>query len=382
MLNKGRIFTVMKKIFKPIIAAILTATLFASAVPATTISAAAASTSSSETSEKTITLYVTRNCYSYKTADSNSAKVKKYRKGAAVKVTGTSSNYYRLADGSFIEQSNLNKKRINWTETKYKSPLIRYAVKNNVKVRSGALGTSDVIDTLEMGTMLEISARTNSGYYKLKDGGYILKSSVTKKAVKYVCDPSDHDFYEATCTRPATCMACGITKGTVIDHSNYMDSVYAKGDDVYIEWACVYCDYSYVEVYEGVLDAEKIRNSIMAFQETYPEGTPFTNDNYYGWNGGIYSGGYGCAGFSFMLSDAAFGEIPARYIYDIDELRVGDIVRINNDTHSVIVTDISGDTITVAEGNYNRSVHWGRTFDKSTLKFTYIITRYPENYKN
>ena len=102
MLNKGRIFTVMKKIFRPIIAAVLTATLFASAVPVTTISAAAASTSSSETSEKTITLYVTRNCYSYKTADSNSAKVRKYRKGAAVKVTGTSSNYYRLADGSLL----------------------------------------------------------------------------------------------------------------------------------------------------------------------------------------------------------------------------------------------------------------------------------------
>jgi hypothetical protein len=115
---------------------------------------------------------------------------------------------------------------------------------------------------------------------------------------------------------------------------------------------------------------------MIALKSSYPDGTPWDNSVYYGWKGGIFSGGYGCAGFAFMLSDAAFGDAPAKKVYDTSSIRVGDILRIDNDTHSVIVLSRSGDTVTIAEGNYNSSVHWGRILNLSETGVDYILTRY------
>ena len=130
------------------------------------------------------------------------------------------------------------------------------------------------------------------------------------------------------------------------------------------------------------LDEKSIYNAMIAFKSQYPEGTPWTNDNSYVWNGGIYKTGYGCAGFAFMLSDAAFGKLPARKIVsaNVSDIRVGDILRINNDSHSVIVLQITDEGVVLAEGNYNRSVHWGRklTWAETKNTLTYIMTRYPD----
>ncbi len=119
---------------------------------------------------------------------------------------------------------------------------------------------------------------------------------------------------------------------------------------------------------------------MIAFETTYPSGTPWTNDNYYGWKGGVFSGGYGCAGFTFMLSDAAFGCLPARMHTDFTNIKVGDILRINSNSHSVIVLSVNDNSVTVAEGNYNSSVHWYREITYSVLNEngTYVMTRYPE----
>ncbi len=136
------------------------------------------------------------------------------------------------------------------------------------------------------------------------------------------------------------------------------------------------------------LSAEAVYQAMMAKQAEYPEGMTWTNDNYYGWNGGIYSGGYGCAGFAFALSDAAFGNLPARILNEktFDAIRPGDILRVSNDTHSVIVLQKFEDYVIVAEGNYNSSIHWGRKFLKTKLEtetrteqdsLYHIITRYP-----
>lgn len=120
-------------------------------------------------------------------------------------------------------------------------------------------------------------------------------------------------------------------------------------------------------------------NIMISFKASYPEGRRYTNDDFYKWNGGIYYGGYGCAGFAFMLSDAVFGTNKARIHYDITAIRVGDILRINNNTHSVIVLEVNGNGVVVAEANYNSSVHWGRTFSWGRLYEVtdYVMTRYP-----
>lgn len=124
----------------------------------------------------------------------------------------------------------------------------------------------------------------------------------------------------------------------------------------------------------------QVYDAILAMQSEYPEGMVWTNDNSYNWKGGIYSGGMGCAAFAFAMSDAAFGELPARVHTDYADIRVGDILRVNDNTHFVIVLEVFETEVVVAEGNYNSTIHWGRRINRDELQGTgdYIMTRYPE----
>ena len=121
---------------------------------------------------------------------------------------------------------------------------------------------------------------------------------------------------------------------------------------------------------------------IISMKYSYPEGMRWTNDNFYEWKGKRSYYGLGCVGFAYIMSDVAFGDAPAREIYDnitIDKVRVGDILRINYDTHSVIVLEVHPDHVIIAEGNYNSSIHWGRRLSKKTVESAdYIQTRYRE----
>lgn len=126
--------------------------------------------------------------------------------------------------------------------------------------------------------------------------------------------------------------------------------------------------------------ASSVYRRMIKMKSKYPEGMHWTNDDFYAWKGGIYSGGYGCAGFAFMLSDAAFGDLPARTHKDFSNIRVGDIIRLDYDYHSVIVLEVKFDGVVVAEGNWNYSIHWGRgiSFEEIKKTGTYVMTRYPE----
>ena len=131
------------------------------------------------------------------------------------------------------------------------------------------------------------------------------------------------------------------------------------------------------------------RNAYVIIQnhkKTYPEGTPFTNADFRPWNGGIYFGGYGCAGFCFELSDLCFPDTFASLERDMSAenlkatLKVGDIIRLSYNTHSVTVQEIYPDNgyVVVGEANYNKKVHWGRqiTFAEIEKTGTHVITRY------
>ncbi|MBR5093907.1 MAG: dockerin type I repeat-containing protein [Oscillospiraceae bacterium] len=122
-----------------------------------------------------------------------------------------------------------------------------------------------------------------------------------------------------------------------------------------------------------------VYNAMLAMKADFPEGMHWTNDDFYAWYGGIFYGGYGCAGFVFLLSDAAFGKLPARRaLVDYEKLRVGDILRVNGDTHSVIVLEVHPDHVVIAEGNYNASIHWGRTMTRDEVEQAdYMMTRWP-----
>lgn len=142
---------------------------------------------------------------------------------------------------------------------------------------------------------------------------------------------------------------------------------------------------TYQEAYESMIALKENPN--------YLEGTPWTNDNNpvtgkddYRWKGGKIDNvelGVGCVAFAFMLSDTAFGNLPARKIttFELSDVKVGDILRVNNLSHTVIVLQVTDAGVIIAEGNYNSSVHWGRSMSKAEVEAAdYIITRYPEGY--
>lgn len=122
---------------------------------------------------------------------------------------------------------------------------------------------------------------------------------------------------------------------------------------------------------------EEAYQAMTVLRGTYPEGMRWTNDNSY-YCAALRTTGYGCAAFAFILSDAAFGDNPGTYYYDLSQVRVGDILRLNGDSHSVIVLSVGSGGVTVAEGNFNDSVHWGRyiSFSEMAPGFSYGITRY------
>ncbi len=136
--------------------------------------------------------------------------------------------------------------------------------------------------------------------------------------------------------------------------------------------------------------------------DMYREGTPWTDDEpysdekgYYRWKGGSLDGknivAVGCVAFAFTLSDAAFGSLPGRMYaagaFSYEDIKVGDILRVNNDTHTVIVLEVSDVGVVVAEGNISTGdhkgrVHWGRGISKEEVMrdTSHYITRYPEGY--
>lgn len=123
----------------------------------------------------------------------------------------------------------------------------------------------------------------------------------------------------------------------------------------------------------------------------YTEGTPWTNDDEYvntvtfdSYPAGCYYG-YGCFGFMMdMMEYASNYEYPIRIVegsYDnLPKIHVGDGVRVMNDCHSVVVLEVNGTNVTVAEGNFNSSVHWGRKIDLADPfeGFTNVATFWPE----
>ena len=124
---------------------------------------------------------------------------------------------------------------------------------------------------------------------------------------------------------------------------------------------------------------DNVRAIICGLKEKYFEGRHWTNDDsYIAYS--IYQGGYGCEAFALICSDTVFGSLPISANHkDFAAIRAGDMVRTDNDTHTVVVLEKKGDSIVVAEGNYNESIHWGREISRQELERGnfYVRTRYP-----
>ena len=144
-------------------------------------------------------------------------------------------------------------------------------------------------------------------------------------------------------------------------------------------------------LYGAAIDEAQVYRTLISFRSIYPEGTRWTNEeNIYTLSVPLYDEKYGilyntatgggCVAFCYELSDAAFNTPLARNVYDFtyDDVRTGDILRVDNHTHSVTVLEKYETYVVLAEGNYNYSVHWGRKMTREkVMEADYITTRYP-----
>ena len=127
---------------------------------------------------------------------------------------------------------------------------------------------------------------------------------------------------------------------------------------------------------------KQVYETIIALKSSYPEGMPWNESNSYTWKGGyvgLSETGTACQAFAFLLSDAAFGDLPAlqRDKFEFSDIRVGDILYGYN--HAVVILEVRDNDVVITEGNFNGKVHWGRTMTKDkVLDPGYsIVTRYP-----
>jgi len=131
---------------------------------------------------------------------------------------------------------------------------------------------------------------------------------------------------------------------------------------------------------EDALTEETVLAAINALREEYPEGMHWTNDDGH-YSSALYTMGYGCEAFALICSDAAFGDLPLSSTHaEFNAIRVGDLLRINHNTHTVIVLEKKDNSVVVAEGNYNSSIHWGREISRQSLEagdYT-VRSRYPQ----
>lgn len=149
------------------------------------------------------------------------------------------------------------------------------------------------------------------------------------------------------------------------------------------------CADAIVPTYQEAYDA------LIAMKEVYPDGmtwtndTPYSDSNPYRWKGGTIDGhnivAVGCAAFALELSDKAFNDLPARMFstgaFSFSDVKVGDVLRINNDAHTMIVIQVSDTGVLIAEGNNGGKVCWGRSLTRDEVEAcSHYITRYPEGY--
>ena len=93
---------------------------------------------------------------------------------------------------------------------------------------------------------------------------------------------------------------------------------------------------------------------------------------------------YGCVALVFQFSDKLFGKKNLfKEFNDFtnieNEINPGDIIRLNGNSHSVMVIEKDEEGVTLVEGNYNDAVHWDRHISYGELKQigNYYLTRYP-----
>ncbi len=137
----------------------------------------------------------------------------------------------------------------------------------------------------------------------------------------------------------------------------------------------------------GGFTDDEVTNKLLELKASYPEGMAWGSGNSYttvrsyakdanNTSSAVrytLTGG-GCSAIAYMAQDHVYGSDRVYVIdstFDWSAIRPGDHIRMEHDTHSVVVLTKSADSITVFEGNYNTSIHWGRTPSRSQVQSSF-----------
>lgn len=136
----------------------------------------------------------------------------------------------------------------------------------------------------------------------------------------------------------------------------------------------------------SALSEEAVRAAILELKAIYPLGAvypapyrpnnpldrPFSNCDH-------------CAGWAMLCSDAAFGDLPWRRVYNPrwEDIRVGDVIDYRNEYsgHAIVVIEKTDEYVKVTESGINNHALWGGQYPRWWLEQQpgYCLnTRYPE----
>lgn len=123
-------------------------------------------------------------------------------------------------------------------------------------------------------------------------------------------------------------------------------------------------------------------SEIKKMKSKYPTGTYWgDHSRYTAYIDGEKESAEACEGFSLLLTDAAFKDLPIQYHHDLGKVRIGDVICYDTGQgtrHAVTVLEVHDSYFVIAEGNNNERVVWNRRLSRSQVKksLTYIKTRY------
>ena len=190
------------------------------------------------------------------------------------------------------------------------------------------------------------------------------------------------------------CFVPGVTAYYPAEYKdNYPDSYFA---DKFIAWYPCTLDENGNYIIETEADEAEVADTLDYLMEKYPEGYALDEYSVSVLNGtGLV--GYGSQAFAYILSDELFGALPTSVDTTVtfDEVMVGDILRLDNDTRAVVITEVKDDHVVVVQGDWQGTsaatyslrtassggtVHWGETLSLEQVESAdYRITRYEGN---
>ncbi len=320
-----------------------------------------------EESKVSGTKYVNTDCFSRKKAIIGVEVVKLYNVNDKVTVVAkTNTGYYKLDDGTFIHSDYLSDSKVVITTTTAQTITPKPQTEIQVTTSATTVTTGPAPESPEENGLIPLSniLKITPEFYDdlIPYDGMIPSPDNTVLIIDTKDNRKEFAFSDWTATPVVRKRNLLVTSFTYNGYTQ--EFIYPNPN----------------EDLPTSLSPKEVYQKLLALKSTYPEGMRYTDNEVYTTSyDNRLAIGYGCHGFALQISDDIFE--TARYTrisnFTMDDIKPGVIVRIQNDTHTIVVLEKKENTVVIVEGNYYGTVHWGRELSYSEiLGGDYIITRY------